>query len=136
MITIKFLKFSNIQDVCCNHPKIHTKKIFSQHGICPKGAEGIARSSLIRVCTVCQGLALGKLRINVILCGMFCFVEFQLKIIIHLCFRTQTMVSRVVRVWVVLWVKVSIKEDEVATINNSKVHTWYVTGISFWTPKT
>ena len=65
----KFLKYSDTQNICCNHPKIWT--IWLYHRVmCPNDAEGMAnsvdpdqRSSLIWVCIVCLGISVWKLRI-------------------------------------------------------------------------
>ena len=39
----KSLKFSDTQNVCCNHFKIHTKQSFLRKK-CPKDADGMANS--------------------------------------------------------------------------------------------
>ena len=39
----KVPKFLDTRKLCCNHPKIQTKKFFHRK-ICPKGADGVANS--------------------------------------------------------------------------------------------
>ena len=64
----KFPKYSDTQNICCNHSKIWTMWLY--HRVTrPNDADGMAnsvdpdRSSLIWVCTVCPGISVQKLRI-------------------------------------------------------------------------
>ena len=63
----KFPKYSDTQNICCNHSKIWTMWIYHRV-ISPNDADGMAnsvdtdRSSLIWVCTVCPGISVRKLR--------------------------------------------------------------------------
>ena len=66
----KFPKYSDTQNICCNHSKIWTMWLY--HRVrSPNDADGMAdsvdpdqtRSSLIWVCTVCPGISVRKLRI-------------------------------------------------------------------------
>ena len=68
----KFPKYSDTKNICCNHSKIWT--MWLNHRVMgPNDADGMAnsvdpdqtapRSSLIRVCTVCPGISVRKLRI-------------------------------------------------------------------------
>ena len=70
----KFPKYSDTQNICCNHSKIWTMWLYDTvHVMSPNDADGIAnsvdpdqtapRSSLIWVCTVCPGISVRKLRI-------------------------------------------------------------------------
>ena len=68
----KFPKYSDTQNICCNHSKIWTMWLYHRV-MSPKDADGMAnsvdpdqtapRSSLIWVCTICPGLSVHKLRI-------------------------------------------------------------------------
>ena len=72
--TRKFPKYSDIQNICCNHSKIWTM-LLCHRVMSPNDADGMAtsadpdqtapsfRSSLIWVCIVCPGISVRKLRI-------------------------------------------------------------------------
>ena len=71
----KVLKYSDTQQICRNHSKIWTKWLYHRV-MSPNDADGMAnsadpdqtapRSSLIRVCTVCLGISVRKLRISTV----------------------------------------------------------------------
>ena len=64
----KFPKYSDTQNICCNHSKIWTLCLYHRI-MSPNDADGMANSvdpdqcSLIWVCTVCPGISVRKLRI-------------------------------------------------------------------------
>ena len=61
-------KYSDTQNICCNHSKIWTVRLYHRV-MSPNDADGISNSvdpdqtSLIWVCTVCPGISFRKLRI-------------------------------------------------------------------------
>ena len=66
-LTVKFPKYSDTQNICCNLSKIWTTWLYHR-AISLNDADGKSnsvdrRSSLIWVCTVCSGISVRKLRI-------------------------------------------------------------------------
>ena len=71
--THKFTKYSDTQNICCNHSKIWTMWL-CHRVMSPNYADGIANSvdpdqtaPLIWVCTVCPGISVRKLRISTVM---------------------------------------------------------------------
>ena len=66
----KFPKYSDIQNICCNHSKIWTMWLYHRV-MSPNNADGMTNSrpwsacssSLIWVCTVCPGISVRNFRI-------------------------------------------------------------------------
>ena len=105
----KFPKYSDTQNICCNHSKIWTMWLY--HWVMsPNDADGMANSvdpdqtapwsSLIRVFTVCPGISVRKLRIITVnyctctavgsnLCWKMIFHYFNSSICFHIFSRTK-----------------------------------------------